>query len=1388
MWQLDLDFSQPLPTPSTEQKTVVSQTSQSNLFVPVKRNRDGSRKLEDFGEDLGNTRKGQKRTNKIESGDEICQRLASEPLEKVWPKDSILKMKNTQAASLLWLVRQQFPNRRPMKKFQLQRYVDKAAACVEFQMAMENDGITTDRLLEISPKMLDLVYDVKEVAKFLEVTDKKYWPHLHKSSFRSALDICRWNNYELPDGADLLDGKMRILMSRYSIPREESFHGYKLLEGATWEELGRQINNHLEQQFANTNTQQTTVKPVSFMYRPTRDGRYQIIGKRGAVDLILEEVALSNRTDLFQYVRDNTKQLTQKYEEIREELSRDEYSYKTNLIRDRVGTDWRQGKDVTPEKFEEIFGFRGVEFGNWVNQGKNSRERQWMLNNAFDAFNDLAELLNLPPKAMALDGSLGLAFGSRGHGKASAHYEPSNKVINLTKTKGYSSLAHEWFHALDHYIASSNSSDLAAFQSNFGNPIYKIKPEAKEKIANGIEAEFTKNLFERIEAKVNNPYANFFKDNKTVKASMCGTSEVTSHTKVFNVEVSQDDLETHFPDLLRTTIRPELYHAWYETIETIRSTRMSDRTKARALKKGKAERSIEDDYWYSKIEQAARSFEGFVEAKLAKEGKISDFLTVGSYTNQTIKNGENNFFPYLDGDDVERVSEKFAKVFDVIKTRQTEKGVMLFSKLVDKVEGLSVLQTRNCLANKVGRSTIERLENNGLLTLAEDENMAYVEAMLRRAVKEGRAKVFEHPVELSKINKKTKFVVNDDSATLENEDGRLATVSCEGKRGFPDGIIVMEKGYHQPFKHHGYGAMHLTGNVLETSSRNLYPELNNKTEASLKSCVDVLKNCSQIHRLSNEKFVFYSARLKRAIITLHNPVTKLFLVTTDTPVNGDPERLFGNEWVKNKNFIQFEFQKSNNPKQVFGVKSEVASGVLVSPEFGASTALPPSKPLRADSKVETRPNSDIGTTSVNDSIKKEIASGVLSAPELGASATLPPRKQQRVTTKAETRPNWDIGTISEADSINDLYEDVDYTETVRRQIELAKSKAFNQSVLDSAQGFYDPLLKRSFLVAQNLTEATAYPVLLHEVGVHMANDSILRDSFSPIIDQAVEIVNNGLALHDPLAQAVQNRLDLIGISSEDANYKEEVCAHLVEEVAKQELEKPQLIQWFDKVKSTVNTWLVEHGWKDVDSLSATDIATIAKNNVRELSKLRVEQAFSLKSESSLKTDVMLSKSETLSNNYIEQKELLDQTLQGKFILPGYVIEDGANATTFETQELGENISIKEAIKEAKYLYENEELDNIAFIDKNGVTMQAIDETLARDVAKKLPFEPKLDGNKMLLNEYNEVANIMGQENAKEYLEPIIKEIMMADRHGVEYQTRSQETLQTRSALKKSRRI
>ena len=121
--------------------------------------------------------------------------------------------------------------------------------------------------------------------------------------------------------------------------------------------------------------------------------------------------------------------------------------------RARVGEDYRKGRDIGADEFRDTFGFRGVEFGNYVTQ----KERQRYLNEAYDAFMDLADLLGVSPRALSLGGQLGFAIGARGGGgKNAAHYEPELNVINLTKTQGAGSVAHEWWHALDFYFNQRN--------------------------------------------------------------------------------------------------------------------------------------------------------------------------------------------------------------------------------------------------------------------------------------------------------------------------------------------------------------------------------------------------------------------------------------------------------------------------------------------------------------------------------------------------------------------------------------------------------------------------------------------------------------------------------------------------------------------------------------------------------------------------------------------------------------------------------------------------------------------------------------------------------------------------------------------------------------------
>ena len=150
---------------------------------------------------------------------------------------------------------------------------------------------------------------------------------------------------------------------------------------------------------------------------------------------------------------------------------------------ERVGEDYRKGEDITAEQFREQFGFRGVQFGNWTNQ----KDRQAALNNAFDSFMDLAKILGISPKAVSLNGELGIAFGARGGGGAKAHYEREEVVINLTKTMGAGSLAHEWWHALDNYFARRGNVKLGMVTEGKGIAMRGELRKAYDKLVSDIE-------------------------------------------------------------------------------------------------------------------------------------------------------------------------------------------------------------------------------------------------------------------------------------------------------------------------------------------------------------------------------------------------------------------------------------------------------------------------------------------------------------------------------------------------------------------------------------------------------------------------------------------------------------------------------------------------------------------------------------------------------------------------------------------------------------------------------------------------------------------------------------------------------------------------------------
>lgn len=211
---------------------------------------------------------------------------------------------------------------------------------------------------------------------------------------------------------------------------------------------------------------------------PTKLDVYQ---RRDTGEIIIgKKIATGKFIDLkggFERVKDAFDFLTKNQAHLEALLAekRKIYPVRRDTNAPRVGKEYRPaGTVITPERFSQEFGFRGVQFGNWVEQERRAQD----LNNAYDALLDMADIIRIPARAVSLDGTLGLAFGARGKANELAHYERGQVVINLNKKNGAGSLGHEWWHALDNYFSRQDGQNEMTSENPKANSA--LRPEMKE--------------------------------------------------------------------------------------------------------------------------------------------------------------------------------------------------------------------------------------------------------------------------------------------------------------------------------------------------------------------------------------------------------------------------------------------------------------------------------------------------------------------------------------------------------------------------------------------------------------------------------------------------------------------------------------------------------------------------------------------------------------------------------------------------------------------------------------------------------------------------------------------------------------------------------------------
>lgn len=401
--------------------------------------RSTTARIEDFGETLHGARKmlyaeayadGMAKAKKLDT--------KAHPLSKTWPEPDYQKLLEggapVEAVSMARALREAVPTK-PQSSWKLKGWAAKVEALRGFA-----EDVLSGRL------------DIKTVEGSMERSGLRGVPN------KAAL-------YEAMGHERSMKG-IDVSVGRYSMYDRVEYNPPRTIWTVSREAKGSSFGNW-PRELAKGDTREAAI--AAFKKRsaellaeeqaPTKGATFEIYGKRagGAREFFIGKKIGRNVAELktgFADLKAARQYKTDHQSELEDLLAKYKAvpPVRNTQNAPRIGEDYRKGADVTPERFQEAFGFRGVQFGNYVEGGR----RQQDLNRAYDALMDLAGVLGLPPRALSLGGRLGLAFGARGTGgtdAAAAHYEPDTVVINLTKREGAGSMAHEWWHALDNYFS-----------------------------------------------------------------------------------------------------------------------------------------------------------------------------------------------------------------------------------------------------------------------------------------------------------------------------------------------------------------------------------------------------------------------------------------------------------------------------------------------------------------------------------------------------------------------------------------------------------------------------------------------------------------------------------------------------------------------------------------------------------------------------------------------------------------------------------------------------------------------------------------------------------------------------------------------------------------------
>ena len=394
------------------------------------------------------------------------------------------------------------------------------------------------------------------------------------------------------------------------------------------------------------------------------------------------------------------------------------------------------GRDISVKSTAELkkaFNLRDVQTGSYVQSDPVSAK--WHVDNLAAGFADLADVLGIKDDQVSLNGRLALAIGARGHGGALAHYEPVERVINITKFRGGGSLGHEWFHSFDNMIAEAiTGGNVSVYMSDPNQQSKTVKlmdafkpnayhdeipadelsqnvrnkfinlvnammtgdtPETEEVLYNKEDVETAKNFFENQLPRYSSSYFDrngFYKRLSEAKNLDEAISEINNEFRntVMLIRENRDKVgklgkyeQKRMKETVKTYEKYRVMAAAYFDSKADKSeggevTVKTGRTVSRFYEDAKKlDDGKQKSYWSTPLEMAARAFEAYLVDKLKEKGQRNDYLS--GHASNDVYDGA--WYPYPTERDRVKINKAFDELFEVIRN---ENAIRKAIEILDK--------------------------------------------------------------------------------------------------------------------------------------------------------------------------------------------------------------------------------------------------------------------------------------------------------------------------------------------------------------------------------------------------------------------------------------------------------------------------------------------------------------------------------------------------------------------------------------------------------------------------------------------------------------------------------------------------------------------------------